>query len=134
MTNNPIEKLELFLVIGIGGFAGSNLRYFVELIVPNSLLATGTVNVVGCLALGFIFYEEFYSNSFSRAGQTLLATGVIASFTTYSTFVVDTALSTPRIGLLYVIVSYSLGFIAVVIGRMGAKRTANKWPETAMSD
>lgn len=132
MNKHPIEQLEILLVIGIGGFAGSNMRYFFELLLPNSLIATGTVNVIGCLALGFVFYEEFYSNSFSRAGQTLLATGVIASFTTYSTFVVDTALSTPGIGILYVALSYSLGFIAVLVGRFGAKLTANKWTGTTM--
>lgn len=129
---HPIEQLETLLVIGIGGFAGSNMRYFLELVLPNSLIATGTVNIIGCLALGFVFYEEFYSNTFSRAGQTLLGTGVIASFTTYSTFAVDTALSTPGIGILYVVLSYLFGFIAVLIGRFGAKLTANKWSETTM--
>ncbi|ESS10804.1 MAG: integral membrane protein possibly involved in chromosome condensation [uncultured archaeon A07HR60] len=51
---HPIEHVEALVVVGIGGFAGSNLRYFVDLTVPNSLAATLTVNVIGCFALGFL--------------------------------------------------------------------------------
>ncbi len=128
-TKHPAEQLKLIFVIGIGGFAGSTLRYFIELLVPNSLLATVLVNVIGCFALGFVFYQGFFSNSFSRAGQTLLTTGVIASFTTYSTFIVDVALATPLIGVLYIGSSYLLGFLAVIVGRMAAKQTANRWSD-----
>jgi CrcB protein len=39
--------------------------------------------------LGFILYEELYSDTISQASRTLLATGYIASFTTYSTFIID---------------------------------------------
>ncbi|ERH04045.1 MAG: integral membrane protein possibly involved in chromosome condensation [Halorubrum sp. J07HR59] len=51
---HPIEHVEALVVVGIGGFAGSNLRYFVDLTVPNSLAATLTVNVIGCFALGLL--------------------------------------------------------------------------------
>jgi len=122
MTRTHIlERLEAILVVGIGGFAGSNLRYFVELLVPDSLAATMTVNVLGCLALGFLVYEGLFEGTISSTGRTLLATGFIASFTTYSTFIIDAITTTPVVGIGYVAGSYAAGFGAVVAGRNAAR-------------
>lgn len=74
---HPLEQLEAVLIIGVGGFAGSNLRYFVELFVPSSLLATATVNVLGCIALGFLLYEELYGGTISQSSQTILGTAFV---------------------------------------------------------
>lgn len=123
--NHPLEHLETILIIGIGGFAGSNLRYFVDLIVPSTLAATLTVNTLGCLALGFLLYEEIYSGTISQSGRSILATGFIASFTTYSTFIIDTLQSAPMVAIGYVAGSYALGFVAVLVGRDGARRVTN---------
>ncbi len=118
---HPLEHLEATLVIGIGGFAGSNLRYFVELLVPNSLAATAAVNVLGSAALGFLIYEELFSDTLSTASRTLMATGFIASFTTYSTFVIDALTTTPMLAIAYIFGTYALGFGAVIIGREVAR-------------
>lgn len=118
---HPLEHLEVVLIIGIGGFAGSNLRYFVDSIVPYSLLATATVNFLGCMALGFFLYEKLYSETISQPARTVLSTGFISSFTTYSTFVIDAITATPMIALGYVAVSYTLGFIGVLVGRASAR-------------
>lgn len=118
---HPLEHLESVVVVGIGGFAGSNLRYFVELYVPNSLAATMLVNILGSLALGFIIYEKLLSGRISEASRTLMATGFIASFTTYSTFIVDALTTTPMLAIGYIIGSYALGFGAVLIGREAAR-------------
>lgn len=119
---HPLEHLETILVVGIGGFAGANLRYFVELTVPATLTATLRVNAFGCLALGFFLYEDLYSGTISESGRALLATGFIASFTTYSTFIIDALRTTPALAVAYVAGSYALGFLAVLIGRDGARR------------
>lgn len=118
---HPLEQVEAVLVIGIGGFAGSNLRYFVETVVPSSLLATATVNVLGCFALGFFLYEELYGDTISQPARTILATGFIASFTTYSTFVIDAITAAPMMALGYVVGSYALGFTGVITGREAAR-------------
>lgn len=118
---HPLEQLEAVLIIGVGGFAGSNLRYFVELFVPSSLLATATVNVLGCVALGFLLYEELYGGTITQSSQTILGTGFIASFTTYSTFIIDTMTTEPVLALGYVLGSYAVGFAAVIVGREGAR-------------
>lgn len=118
---HPLHHLEAILAVGIGGFAGSNLRYFVELLLPSSLLATAVVNVLGSLALGFFLYENLYGRGLSRPSRTILATGFLASFTTYSTFVLDIVTTAPVWAFIYVIGSYGLGFGAAIIGREGAR-------------
>lgn len=122
---HPLEHLETILIVGIGGFAGSNLRYFVELTVPSTLAATLTVNVLGCLALGFFLYEDIYGGTISEAGRSILATGFIASFTTYSTFIIDAMRTAPVLAVGYVAGSYALGFTAVLVGREGARRVTD---------
>ncbi|HMB50546.1 fluoride efflux transporter FluC [Natronoarchaeum rubrum] len=124
---HPLEHLEAVLVVGIGGFAGSNLRYAVELFVANSLVATATVNVLGCFALGFLVYENRFAGTISGTSRTLMATGFVASFTTYSTFVVDAITTAPLTALGYVAGSYALGFGAVLAGREAAR-----WATTAL--
>jgi len=114
-------RLEPILLVGIGGFAGSNLRYFVELFVPATLVATAVVNILGSFALGFIFYENRISGQISASTRRVLATGLLSSFTTYSTFVVDAVLAGPVVGAGYVAGSYGLGFLGVVVGRAVAR-------------
>ncbi len=121
----PLKQLEAVSIVGIGGFAGSNLRYFVETVVPSSLLATATVNVLGCILLGLVLYEELYQDTVSQTARTILATGFIASFTTYSTFVIDALNTTPLLAITYIIGSYALGFAGVLIGREGARRVTS---------
>lgn len=117
-----LEHFETILIVAIGGFAGSNLRYLAELTIPQSLAATLTVNVLGCVALGFLLYEEIYGGTISQSGRSILATGFISSFTTYSTFIIDTVSTNPLLALGYVVGSYALGFSAVLVGREGAHR------------
>lgn len=119
---HPLRHLETVLVVAIGGFAGANLRYFVELTIPSSLTATMGVNVLGCLALGFLLYEDIYNGAITETGRSILATGFISSFTTYSTFIVDTVTSAPLLAVGYVVGSYALGFAAVLLGRSGARK------------
>ncbi|SFS89054.1 fluoride efflux transporter FluC [Halostagnicola kamekurae] len=118
---HPLEHVEAILAVGIGGFAGSNLRYLVELSVPSSLVATMTVNVLGCFALGVLSYEHRFRGTISATSRTLLATGFIASFTTYSTFILDVLTTSPPVAVGYVLGSYTVGFGAVVAGRDTAR-------------
>lgn len=119
---HPLEHVETILIVAIGGFAGSNLRYFVELTISTSLAATLTVNVLGCIALGFLLYEDIYGGTISQSGRSILATGFISSFTTYSTFVIDIVSTEPVLAFGYVVGSYVLGFSGILVGREGARR------------
>jgi CrcB protein len=113
--SHPLLTVETIVLIGIGGFAGSNLRYFVGSLLPG-LQGTLVVNVVGSFALGFLLYEAMHLGVI--AGETKLAasTGFLSSFTTYSTFAVETAL-TPEWAVANVVGSYAMGFGGVLLAR-----------------
>jgi CrcB protein len=121
MTGTRLGRAEAVLGVAIGGFVGANLRYLVEIVVPSSLVATAIVNVVGSFALALIVYEAEFSGRLTAASRRVLATGLLSSFTTYSTFVVDALTATPALGAGYVVGSYALGFVGVLGGRALAR-------------
>ncbi len=112
-----LTKLEPFLLVGIGGFAGANLRYALDLIVPGVAIGTFLVNVLGSYALGVLVYDSLNSPAIAENSRLVFGTGFLSSFTTYSTFVLDTILVDPLIAVGYVFGSYIVGFLAVVAGR-----------------
>ena len=122
MSRVLLVRLEAVLLIAVGGFAGANLRYFVELLVPSAMLATFAVNVAGSFALGVIVYEADAVGAFSEQARYVLATGFLSSFTTYSAFVVDALTATPAVGVAYVLASYAVGFAAALAGRETVRR------------
>jgi len=126
MTGRDMPRLEPIVLVGIGGFVGANLRYFVELLVPATLVATALVNILGSAALGFVVYESQFAGRISAPSRRVLATGLLSSFTTYSTFVVDAVLAEPLVGAGYVTGSYALGFLGVVLGREVARLTGGE--------
>lgn len=117
MTVTRLGRLEAVLGVAIGGFVGANLRYLIDVLVPTTLVATAIVNVVGSFALALVVYEAAFSGRLTATSRRMLATGLLSSFTTYSTFVVDTVTATPAVGAGYVVASYALGFVGVLGGR-----------------
>ncbi len=113
-----LTKLEPVLLVGIGGFAGANLRYAVDLVAPGVVVGTFLVNVLGSFALGVLVYDSLNSPAIAENSRLVFGTGFLSSFTTYSTFVLDTILVEPLIAAGYVIGSYIVGFLAVMAGRM----------------
>ena len=76
---------------GIGGFAGSALRYVVAGVVQNWSgfrfpFGTLAVNLAGCLAIGFLSQLAETRGLFTAEARTLIFIGVIGGFTTFSTF------------------------------------------------
>lgn len=120
--SGTLVRLETLLLIAVGGFAGSNLRYFVELTVPSTLGATFTVNVLGSFALAVILYEASTIGALSDRSKFVFGTGFLSSFTTFSTFVFDVISADPLLGLGYVLASYVSGFAAVLLGRVVVTR------------
>jgi len=117
---HPLVRFETFALIAIGGFAGSNLRYFAGLVVPG-LPGTLLVNALGSFVLGFVLYEAIYAGLLSGETRFVVATGFLSSFTTYSTFALQSAQSAPMWAVGNVVANYALGFTGVVVGRALAK-------------
>lgn len=108
---------ETVLLIALGAFAGANCRYLLGVAVESSLLSTAFVNVTGSFALGALTREAQIVGVLSQRSQRILGTGFLSSFTTYSTFVLDALTATPAVGAVYVLGSYALGFVGVMLGR-----------------
>ncbi len=90
-----MKRVNEWVAIGVGGAAGSMLRYglstwvyaFAGRAFPYGTLA---VNVLGCLAMGFLFVlfvDRFIDSSVWRAGMLI---GVLGGFTTFSSFSIET--------------------------------------------
>ncbi|GAA0298187.1 CrcB family protein [Halarchaeum salinum] len=123
LTSGPLlTRLETLALIALGGFAGANCRYVASLLIPG-LGGTLLANVCGSFLLGFIFYEMHYAASLARETRLALSTGFLSSFTTYSTFALQSAQSPPLVLVGNVVANYALGFAAVVAGRALARRT-----------
>ncbi|ELZ94933.1 CRCB integral membrane protein [Haloferax mucosum ATCC BAA-1512] len=110
-----MDRSELALVAA-GGFLGAMLRYGVSLVVPGAG-GTLTANVVGSFVLG-----TFITSVSSRRAQLLFGTGMLSSFTTYSTFAVQTASLSMLGGVANVGANYTLGFVAAAAGLAVGRR------------
>jgi len=119
--SHPLAALETVVLVGLGGFAGSNLRYFVGLVAPG-LEGTLLVNVVGSFALGLLFYEAIHVGLIASETNVAATTGFLSSFTTYSTFAVETVQQTPLVAVGNVAASYALGFAGVLVARALVQR------------
>lgn len=118
--SHPLLTVETVVLIGIGGFAGSNLRYFVGSLF-SGLGGTLLVNALGSFALGFLLYEAMHLGVLAEETKLAATTGFLSSFTTYSTFAVETAL-TPEWAVVNVAASYALGFGGVLLARGAVAR------------
>jgi CrcB protein len=82
---------KMFLA-GIGGFVGSILRYsvsgFVQDLSRSIDFPYGTlaVNLIGCLAIGFLSQLAESRGYFTAETRTLVFIGVLGGFTTFSAF------------------------------------------------
>lgn len=80
------------LVIGLGGFIGSVLRYlvsgYVQQISKSIEFPYGTlaVNVSGCFIIGLLSYLADTHGVFSAEARAFVFIGILGGFTTFSTF------------------------------------------------
>lgn len=82
------------LIAGVGGFAGTCLRYLVARLCSGVFhgpfpLGTFLVNIIGCFAIGLLLGLCEKNHTISPEGSLLLITGFCGGFTTFSTFAND---------------------------------------------
>ena len=105
------------VLVGGGGFVGPLLRYLLGLGLSGPV-GTLAANVLGSFALGVAvtFVDD-------RRARLFLATGLLSSFTTYSTFAVETTQLGLALGTANVLVTYGVGLVAALAGvRVGGLR------------
>lgn len=99
-------------LVALGGFVGASLRHGVDMMVGDMTgVSTLIVNVVGSFALGLLV-----TRAASQRTQLFVGTGLLSSFTTYSTFASDVVVLGTTAGSAYIAASYGFGLLAAGIG------------------
>jgi CrcB protein len=114
------------MMVGLGGFAGSVLRYWIsgwlQRLCDSPLFPYGTlgVNVLGCLLIGLLGGWADNVELFGPHARLFLLVGLLGGFTTFSTFGYETMALLRDKELLaagtYVGLHLVLGFAAVAAG------------------
>lgn len=80
------------LMVGLGGMVGSIFRYLVSGWAGSPWLPFGTltVNLTGCLLIGFLFGLAETREVFSVETRLFVMVGLLGGFTTFSTFGLET--------------------------------------------
>jgi fluoride exporter len=80
------------LLVGLGGFIGSVLRYLLgglfQAVFNAAAFPAGTVliNLTGCLVIGLLSQLAESRGAFSDLTRALVFTGILGGYTTFSTF------------------------------------------------
>ena len=114
-----------FLLIGAGAALGANARFMVSVWAAGRFgvgfpFGTLIVNVTGSLLLGFLL--ELTTSRFisSPEMRLFLATGFLGSYTTFSTYTVESLMlmrtGSPWMGLLYIGSNIAVGLTFALLG------------------
>lgn len=120
----------VYFLVGIAGIIGASLRYLMGLPFSHTLLhgfplATFLTNMIGCFVLGW--FTTFLPRFKFLPPQliTALGTGLVGSFTTFSTFSVETVRliqdSKWGIAFLYILFSLCGGLLLAWVGYQTGK-------------
>lgn len=114
----------IYILVGLAGMIGALLRYGLSLLLSLSgdALPFGTLlgNLIGSFVLGWFTTRIKKVNGLHPHLLTAIGTGLIGSFTTFSTFSVETVrfIHDAYLGLafVYVLLSVVLGLVAAWAG------------------
>ncbi len=119
--------MQKILLVGMGGFLGSILRYLMSGAVQDLSKSvqfpygTLTVNLLGCFVIGFLSQLADARAAFTPESRAFIFIGILGGFTTFSTFSNESVnlLRTNDAGLALLNASLHVigGFAAVWIGR-----------------
>ena len=132
-------RLSALMLIGVGGLVGAPMRYGLEVLFPTRAggwpITTLVINVVGALLLGLLL------EGLTRVGpdtgwrqqvRLCVGTGLLGSFTTYSTLAVDTGLllrdQHSLTAAMYLAATVLAGLVAAAVGiALGARWETKRW-------
>lgn len=112
-----------FFYVAIGGSLGAVCRYSVGLLIQSSAVpsafhgpaATVAVNLAGSFLIGLSY--PLIGTFFEAHHKLLLITGFLGSFTTFSTFALDTVSFTETMhSIAYLLISLAGGVLLVIAG------------------
>jgi fluoride exporter len=123
--------LTRYLLVAIGGGTGALARYVAGAAIMTRFggrfpLGTLIVNVTGSFLIGFLMTILTGRFQFDPRWRLLLVVGFLGGYTTFSSFEWETYTAAREgelwAGLLNVVLSVMLGYIAVWLGSMLARR------------
>lgn len=113
------------LAISLGAISGALCRYylnlwFVERFGVSFPYGTFFINITGCFLMGLVFMATETAIAISPEIRLLIATGFLGSYTTFSTYGLETVslIDTKRVipALIYGVGSALIGIISVKLG------------------
>jgi CrcB protein len=113
------------LIIGLGGFLGSVMRYITVRWVDGKLntlfpYGTLTVNIVGSFLVGVIYMAALRKAGLSENGRLFMGVGFCGGFTTFSAFALENfnLMQEKLLGtsILYISLSVVAGILALAAG------------------
>lgn len=119
-----------YLMVGIGGFLGSILRFWVGSYIGSRMgtrfpYGTLVINITGSFLVGLAFALLTARTQWSPNWRYLIPIGFIGGYTTFSSFEYETLRTMQDgqvgLGLLYVATSVIVGFIAVWGGMVAGR-------------
>ncbi|WP_226085164.1 MULTISPECIES: fluoride efflux transporter CrcB [Mesobacillus] len=121
----------VYLGVGLGGMLGSLLRYLVSLSTNNILnngfpMGTLIVNFAGSLFLGWFTARIVERSKWNPVLMATIGTGLTGSFTTFSTFSLETMMMIEKgsigFAVFYVLLSAVGGLLLATAGyKLGAE-------------
>jgi CrcB protein len=117
----------IYILVGLAGIIGAILRYYLgmgfQVWVDGFPLGTLCINWIGSFALAWL---SSCGNGVSPTIRTVVGTGMIGAFTTFSTFSVETLQLFMRgesfLAVLYILLSLWGGLFFAWLGLVSSKR------------
>lgn len=125
-----MQKFQLILIVGCGGFIGAALRYLISINAAKLFGADfpyGTLiaNIIGAIIIGFVMRLSLDTVMISPNAKLFLTTGMMGGLTTFSTFSYETVSMLNAgeyiIGAVNLGLNVILSFVGVIIGMAFAK-------------
>jgi fluoride exporter len=123
--------MDRYLLVLVGGAVGSLARYLAATAIMSRFtgrfpLGTLIVNATGCFLIGVIMPLLTQKTAPHPNWRLLLVVGFLGGYTTFSSFAWETYAAardgSPWIGLLNVVASVVLGYLAVWLGAISVGR------------
>ncbi len=117
----------MIISVGAGGALGAIARYLVGMAISHHLpnhgwLATLSVNIVGCFAMGIMAAILIESPSVSPAVRSFVMIGFLGALTTFSSFALDIHILLDKQGFMA-----GVGYLITSVGLSLAMFFAGMW-------